>query len=946
VVVSLAACVASILIGVSFNIRGRENNLALSLIDRAADGVTEIGLLARHFIQNADEASWAEMMRRMNATQDNLHGLLALTRNRPAEIEDLGAKVSDYQTLVNRLYAPVVSLREKKAALRRSGLSFSEEIETRIIDPIRVEEGLQIFNGRPVDPFKVRVKDEASGLLALYLKQQILLLDLIQDSDLGKYERERASIAADIARHESRLRYMEVLLGNDRAFQPVFDSLHRQITGLLGLERAITGAYVSILAINRDLSAADERLSAAKERLVEGINADIDREGGLNQLANALLLVGIVLFLAVFGILLARDVIRFVRTLEAAHRETRESELRFRTVIEQAADAIILADFSGAVIAANQRACELLGCPREELLARDLHDFTPAEPWPPIPTGAPLTVETVLQRGDGGEFPAEIRIGRILYGGQEAVLGIARDVTERKRAEEALQLSEENLRITLDSIGDGVIATDIHGRVTRMNRVAEQLTGFGLADARGRALREIFRIVDANDRRPVEDPVTRVLEEKRIVELANDTVLLSAAGREYRIADSGAPIRNDRGEIFGVVLIFRDTTEKYRLQQSLRRAEKMDAVGQLAGGIAHDFNNMLTGIIGTADLMAPLVSDRPDLKESVDLILDTATRAADLTRKLLSFSRKGKVISAPFDVHDCIGNALAILERSIDKTIVIERRFAAHPSLVTGDATQLENAFLNLGINARDAMPHGGRLRVETENVVLDEEYCRRSAFAPAPGRYIRIRVVDTGVGMDKLVLARLFEPFFTTKSGEKGTGLGLASVYGAVKEHNGDIHVDSEPGRGTAFSISLPAASGEGELSAPEQETVRPRGGRVLVVDDEEVVRATIERFLAGAGFEVVSAEDGARAVEIYGREKERIDVILLDLIMPRQSGKDTFYELRGLNPRARIIVSSGFAYDTNVMQLLADGAKSFIQKPYRFRELANIITQVLEGT
>jgi PAS domain S-box-containing protein len=946
VIIALGACVTSILLGAFFSTLGQRSNRALFLTDRVDAAIQEINLLEAYFIQNADEASWTDMTHRMRSAQADLRELLTLTQDRPREIGDLAKKIESYQSIINRLFEPVMQLNAQKTELQKSGLSFTNIIDRALIDPFRAEEGLRIYAGLPIDPFKARVKDEATSLRGLYQEQQILLLGLLQDLNLVKYKLDRASIAADIAQHNAQLTYMGILIGKESDLQPVFDLLSAKIAALLNIERMITGLLADILSLDKELDNAGAQLSLAKGNLVAVINAEIEQEAALNRLANILLLTGIVASLAVFGVLLGRDVIRFVRHLEVAHRNLTESELRFRTVIEQAADAIILSDFSGAVIEVNRRACDLLGYTREELLAlnlRDLADGDAPPPWTQAVAGEPVTLETGQRRKDGSVFPAEIRIGHIVYAGRDTLLGIARDITERKRAEAALQLSEENLRITLDSIGDGVIATDIHGNVVRMNRVAEQLTGVTLAGARGRALKEIFHIINTETRQEAEDPVERVLKENKIVEIATTTTLVAADDREYRIADSGAPIQNERGEIFGVVLIFRDVTEQHRLQEKLRHSEKMDAIGQLAGGIAHDFNNMLTGIIGTADLMAPLVADQSDLAESIGLILNTATRAADLTQKLLSFSRKGRVLSASFDLHDCIDSALAILERSIDKTIVIERRFAALSPSVTGDATQLENAFLNLGINARDAMPHGGRLSVSTGNVDLDEDYCRHSAFTLAPGRHVRVRVGDTGVGMDRKILERIFEPFFTTKSGERGTGLGLASVYGAVKEHGGDIQVESEPGKGTVFTIHLPAGKTGAPETARELETIRPLSGVILIVDDEEIVRSSLERFFRDSQFTVLTAGDGEEALAVYRREKDKIDVILLDLVMPRKSGRDTFYELKAINPAARIIVSSGFAHDTNVMALIQDGASAFIQKPYRFRELMKLIGQVM---
>ncbi|HEY9595174.1 MAG TPA: ATP-binding protein, partial [Spirochaetia bacterium] len=782
----------------------------------------------RSFIQNADEASWRQITSVVESARENLRKVLALTGERRREIEDFELRIAYYSAGITRLLQPVGELDHRKAELRRTSLEFADEIERNVITPFRAEEGLQIYNGQPIDPFKTRVKDEAYWLLSLYMKQQVLLLELILDSDLTAYEKSRGSIADDIARHKEQLRSMAILLGTRPELQPVFDSLQNKIDGLLRQESAITSGYATVLAIDVDLQIAEQRLIEMGRGLHAVISADIERADRTNRLVSLLILAGIVCAVGIFGALLARDVIRIVVGLEAAQG--------------------------------------------------------------------------------------------------------------------ALRLSEQNLRITLDSIGDGVIATDIGGRVTAMNRVAEQLTGRAREEARGAPLGEVLRIVDTDTRQAIEDPVVRVLRERRVVEVSSNATLLSFDGKEYRISDSGAPIQDEQGTVSGVVLVFRDATERFRLQERLRQSEKMEAVGQLAGGVAHDFNNMLMGIGGAAELLQLHAQEHPETAQYVRLITTTVARAAELTRKLLSFSRKGMMLSSVFDLHTCIESALALLERSIDKRIVIRRDFHADTANVKGDSAQLQSAFLNLGLNARDAMPDGGTFAVVTRCITLDEAYCRQSAFALTPGRYVEITVSDTGIGMDRSTLSRVFEPFFTTKGRDKGTGLGLASVYGAVKEHGGDIHVYSEPSKGTAFRICLPATTAEIAPVARNADTPAPRAARILIVDDEEIIRSSVAGFLRGRGVAVLVATDGVEALDVFRREHASIDLVILDLIMPRKSGRETFYEIRTMDPRARVVISSGFPLDTNAQELVDHGACGFIQKPYRLGELAELIDQALK--
>jgi PAS domain S-box-containing protein len=417
---------------------------------------------------------------------------------------------------------------------------------------------------------------------------------------------------------------------------------------------------------------------------------------------------------------------------------------------------------------------------------------------------------------DTNKVPLHDAEGRVV-----GILGTFEDITARKSAEDALANSEENLRITLESIGDAVIATDAQGLITRMNRVAETLTAWEEEEALGHPLLEVFRIVNARSRRPQEDPVTKVLETGAIVGLANHTVLLARDGVERQIADSGAPIRSREGEIVGVVLVFRDVTEQYELEAQLRHSQKMESVGQLAGGVAHDFNNMLVGIQGAAELLSlDLPPDAPQA-EFVGMILEASGQAADL----------------------------------------------------------IEN-----------------------------------------------------------------FEPFFTTKAVGKGTGLGLAAVYGTVTRHGGVVNVLSEVGVGTMFKVYLPVQSRATQLAAPGQASVvAGGGGRVLVVDDEPIVRRVASSLVARLGGEALLAADGEEAIELYREHGPSLDLVLLDMVMPGLSGRETFSRLLELDPEVRVVFSSGFSQREHEDPGAAEGALGFLKKPYTLRELSRVLSPFL---
>jgi two-component system, cell cycle sensor histidine kinase and response regulator CckA len=321
----------------------------------------------------------------------------------------------------------------------------------------------------------------------------------------------------------------------------------------------------------------------------------------------------------------------------------------------------------------------------------------------------------------------------------------------------------------------------------------------------------------------------------------------------------------------------------------------------------------------------------------------SAKRASNLTSQLLAFSRKGKIISTTVNIHDLITAAIELLERSIDKKISIIKKFNAVNAFTNGDPALLQNAILNLAINARDAMPGGGTITVSTGSIILDSELIKINSFNIDPGRYIEIDVTDTGKGIPKEILSRIFDPFFTTKPAGKGTGLGLSGVYGTVREHKGVITVYSEPGTGTIFKIYLPQSDEVSGTGKQPENFITPGSGCILVIDDESIIRNTAQGILQAAGYDVILAEDGISGIEIYSAEMERISLVVLDMVMPKISGFETFSRLKTINPDIKVIFSSGFNNERTVQDLLNSGAKGFIQKPYLMSEFTKLIDEVI---
>jgi signal transduction histidine kinase len=382
-----------------------------------------------------------------------------------------------------------------------------------------------------------------------------------------------------------------------------------------------------------------------------------------------------------------------------------------------------------------------------------------------------------------------------------------------------------------------------------------------------------------------------------------------------------------------------DGEARRQAESALLQAQKLEAIGQLAGGVAHDFNNLLTGILAHAEILAEAAPPGSDTHESAAIIGDAAARAAELTKQLLGFARRGKLVVAPVDTHAALHEAARLLRRTLDKRIRVVERLGAASSVVFGDAGQLQQALLNLAVNARDAMPEGGELVFSTAVVDVDADFCARHPGA-TPGPHVAIAVEDTGHGIPPELQSRVFEPFFTTKDPGRGTGMGLAMVYGIARNHGGVVSLDSEPGRGARFTLWLPLAAQQAAPAPPAPRAGCGRAsGRVLVVDDDEVPRAAAARILRGLGYDVVAAASGAEAVRWFSEHHARCDAVLLDLSMPGMDGGACFRALRAIDPGVRVVLTSGYGRDGRAQELLDAGVVAFAPKPFQAGDLAEAL-------
>ncbi len=512
---------------------------------------------------------------------------------------------------------------------------------------------------------------------------------------------------------------------------------------------------------------------------------------------------------------------------------------------------------------------------------------------------------------------------------------------ERQWYQETLAAEKERLAVTLQSIGDGVITTDVDGHVVLINRVGELLTGWRQADAADQPIDDVFTVIDENTRDKQADPITNVLNTDQTASVPTQSILISSEGHERLIASSVAPIFKRQGESMGLVLVFRDITEKRRMQEELIKVEKLESIGVLAGGIAHDFNNILTAIIGNIALTKRDAAADSKIVAKMEEIETASFRARDLTQQLLTFSKGGEPVKKALSFDRLFYNsAMFSLGGS---TTGLEYTPPNHIWTVEADEGQLSQVINNLVINAVQAMPEGGVIRAKMENITLP-------AVSPLPleaGDYVKLSLQDYGSGISRADLSRIFDPFFTTK--EEGSGLGLATAYSIVEKHGGYITVDSQLGKGTLFSLYLPASEKE-LLAGPPAEAVVDEGrgtGRILVMDDEEIIRDVVGSILKTFGYQVAFAKDGQEMLDQYQEALNNgspFAAVLMDLTVPGgMGGKEAIQRLLKIDAKAKAIVSSGYSNDPVMADFTRYGFMGAVSKPYKIEDLCIAVSKVI---
>jgi len=630
--------------------------------------------------------------------------------------------------------------------------------------------------------------------------------------------------------------------------------------------------------------------------------------------------------------------------------ELRQSQRRFRDLFENSPDAILVVDLQGRVLDGNRGACALHGLSRERLLGTNaIETLVPLgrrqaarEEFSQLTAGRlSSTIESETLRADGRTVPVEMRVVGLEYDHAPALLFHLRDITERRAAEMALRSSETLFRSVWENSVDGMRLTDEHGTIIAANQAYCRLVAMPHEQLEGKPFTVVYS--DKEDgiallREHGEYFRAGIIREKReLPRILHDhrTVILELT--DTYVESGGKPRL--------LLSLFRDVTSQRRLEDQLRQSQKMEAIGQLAGGIAHDFNNILTIILGHATLLTMAKLD-PKSLVSAQQIKQASERAAGLTRQLLAFGRKQIFNPRPLDLNRVVGKLTDLLARLLGEDIALQINFSGQPAIISADVSMLEQILLNLSVNSRDAMPRGGQLTVRICVCEVDLEHTRRVAEA-RPGKFIRLSHADSGEGIPPENLARIFEPFFTTKELGKGTGLGLATVFGIVKQHDGWVEVESELGKGTTFHIYFPVSL-EAAVDLDQTDTqfhARKGTETILVVEDERDLREIVTRTLNLNGYRVFQAVDGQNALQIWAEYQNEIDLLFTDVIMPGGlNGRDLAERLWVDKPNLKVIFSSGYGADALGKNFKLDPKLNFLQKPYLPQTLSRIIRRCLD--
>jgi hypothetical protein len=636
-------------------------------------------------------------------------------------------------------------------------------------------------------------------------------------------------------------------------------------------------------------------------------------------------------------------------------------------LLETLPDAIVAVDGDGTIVQINSQTQALFGYTRDELIGQKIEVLVPEsyrrqhhhhrKNFAEAPKTRRMGAELDLygRRRNGSEFPVEISLSPVATENGTFVLSAIRDISDRKRIAEELRRANEELHrrtaeqlgeyrsrlaLIIDSSEDAIIGKDLNGIITSWNKGAERIYGYTPEEAIGKHI----SLLAPSDR---PDEIPEILEKIALGEGIEhcESVRVTKDGRRLDVSISVSPLRDAKGDVIGASAIARDITTQKRAESQLHQSQKMEAIGRLAGGVAHDFNN----ILGIINACAEFLRDRIDSTEESSLFVENIKKAVErgssLTRQLLAFSRSSAVQPRVLDLNERLKDVSKLLRPLMGDDVEILVVSKSPTAVVEADPGQLDQIVVNLAVNARDAMPRGGKLILETGTAKFDEAFAEQHQ-SMTPGKYVLLAVSDTGSGMDGATVSRIFEPFFTTKEVGKGTGLGLATVYGIVKQSAGHILVYSELGHGTTFKIYLPSADHKvGLESKPEVETVCPkrRGASILLVEDDEIMRSLTRQALEEHGYSVVETDDGKSALEWVQSHPGPIDLLLTDVVMRRLSGPELVDRLSASHPNLKVVYMSGYTGELIAEREVLKRGIILLEKPFTRAALLNTIHATL---
>jgi PAS domain S-box-containing protein len=637
-------------------------------------------------------------------------------------------------------------------------------------------------------------------------------------------------------------------------------------------------------------------------------------------------------------------------------------------LLETLPDAVVAVDRDGTIVQVNAQTQELFGYDRDELIGQKIEILVPEryrrqhhhhrESFVETPKTRRMGADLDLygRRRNGSEFPVEISLSPVSTENGTFVLSAIRDISDRKRIAEELRRANEELHrrtaeqlgeyrsrlaLIIDSSEDAIIGKNLDGTITSWNKGAERIYGYTPEEAIGKHI----SFLAPSDRPDEISEILRKIARGESVE-HHESVRVAKDGRYLDVSISVSPLRDAKGDIVGASAIARDITAQKKAEDQLHQSRKMEAIGRLAGGVAHDFNNILGIISACTEFLRDRIDRAAEPSHYVENIKKATERGSSLTRQLLTFSRTSTIQPRVLDLNERLRDISKLLRPLMGDDVEVLIVSRSPSAVVEADPDQLDQILVNLAVNARDAMPRGGKFILETRAEKFDEAFAEQHQ-AMAPGKYVLLAVSDTGSGMDEATASRIFEPFFTTKEVGKGTGLGLATVYGIVKQSAGHILVYSEPGHGTTFKIYLPCADHKvGLESKPEVETVAPKrqGTTILLVEDDEIMRSLTRQLLQEHGYSVVEADDGKSALEWVESHPGPIDLLLTDVVMRHMSGPELVERLNASHPNLKVVYMSGYTGELIAEREVLKRGITLLEKPFARTALLNTIHTALE--